>query len=77
MHRIAALSGDSGNDIDLLFGADDEKGVLVANADKQLINAWKQFLNKEVYNDGHDRIYHARNRCAAGVLEGLEHFGFL
>lgn len=60
--------GDSGNDI-ALFGVGEERGIIVGNARPEL----RQWC------DAHpaDYRYFAKAFCAAGILEGLKHFGFL
>jgi sucrose-6F-phosphate phosphohydrolase len=60
--------GDSGNDI-ALFGVGDERGIVVGNARPELFD-WVR-LNPA------DRLYLARAHRAAGIVEGLRHFGFL
>lgn len=57
------VAGDSGNDLDMFV--DPYKGIVVANADPEL----------KVLRG--DNIYQARARHAAGVLEGLRHWGVL
>lgn len=62
------VCGDSGNDI-ALFGVEQVRGILVGNARPEL---------REWYNaNQEDYRYLARGQCAAGILEGLQHFGFL
>jgi sucrose-6F-phosphate phosphohydrolase len=67
LHRIppaqVAVAGDSGNDRDMFVPP--YKGIVVANADADL----RQLTG--------DHIYHAQSPQAAGVLEGLRHWGFL
>jgi sucrose-6-phosphatase len=60
--------GDSGNDI-ALFEVGQERGILVGNARSELL-LWHR-------NHPSDTNYLAKGHCAAGILEGLEHFGFL
>lgn len=63
LNRVV-VAGDSGNDADMLTcGAN---GVVVANYDPEL-----EPLRREA------GVYWARGAHAAGVLEGLEHFGAL
>ena len=57
------VAGDSGNDVDMFV--DPYKGIVVANADPEL-KARRG-----------DNIYQAQARHAAGVLEGLRHWGVL
>jgi sucrose-6-phosphatase len=63
-HTVAC--GDSGNDI-ALFG--NNKGIIVGNAQPELLSWYDQ-------NPASHR-YLAQSNYAAGILEGLEHFGFL
>lgn len=65
-HTIAC--GDSGNDLSM-FQARDERGIIVGNARPELLE-W-HYLNPN------PNRYLAKNHCAAGILEGLQHFGFL
>lgn len=66
------VCGDSGNDIALLEVAllsENTFGIIVGNARPELLN-W--------YNaNRRDNIYLAHSSCAAGILEGLNHFGWL
>lgn len=62
-----AVCGDSGNDIALLAG--EEKGIIVGNAKPELYQ-WYQ-------NNQTDSRYFAKAGYAAGIIEGLEYFGFL
>ena len=57
------VAGDSGNDLDMFV--DPYKGIVVANADSEL-----KALQGE-------NIYQTQARHAAGVLEGLRHWGVL
>lgn len=66
-HRCV-VCGDSGNDIDLFLNGG-ECGVAVANARPELLHALEREQRPEHYV--------AHERCAAGVLDGLRHFGFL
>ena len=56
------VCGDSGNDI-ALFANRVERGIIVGNARPELLQWHYRYL--------------AQNSCAGGILEGLEHFGFL
>jgi sucrose-phosphate synthase len=58
-----AVAGDSGNDRDMLT---EYKGIAVGNYAQDL----EDLL-------GHPNVYFANACYAAGVLEGLEHYGFL
>jgi sucrose-6F-phosphate phosphohydrolase len=59
--------GDSGNDI-ALFG-EDTLGIVVGNARSELLE-WH-------HRQPNPRRYLAKQDCAAGILEGLEHFELL
>lgn len=65
-HTVAC--GDSGNDV-ALFRDRPERGIIVGNARPELLQ-WHQA------NPNPDR-YLALAECAGGILEGLQHFGFL
>lgn len=59
--------GDSGNDIALF--TENTYGIIVGNARSEL---------REWYEDNkRSNLYLARANCAAGILEGLYHFGWL
>jgi sucrose-phosphate synthase len=58
------VAGDSGNDIAMLKG--EMLGVVVANYSKEL----------EVLR-GQKRIYFAKEKYAAGIIDGINHFNFL
>jgi sucrose-6F-phosphate phosphohydrolase len=60
--------GDSGNDI-ALFANREEKGIIVANAKQELLDWHKANPN--------ENRYLAKSEFAAGIEEGLQHFGFL
>jgi sucrose-6-phosphatase len=59
--------GDSGNDIALF--TENTRGIIVGNARSELMH-WHQT------HPNPDR-YLAQADCAAGILEGLQHFGFI
>jgi sucrose-6-phosphatase len=59
--------GDSGNDIALF--TENTFGIIVGNARPEL-REWYE-ANKR------SNLYLARTNCAAGILEGLHHFGWL
>lgn len=61
------VCGDSGNDI-ALFSVDQEKGIIVGNAQPELLR-WFE-INPANYR------YLAKSHYAAGILEGLYYFGF-
>jgi len=58
------VAGAAGADLDMLAG--DTLGVVVAGADRRLRRL-----------EGSPRVYFADRACAAGVLEGIEHYRFL
>jgi hypothetical protein len=58
--------GDSGNDIALF--AENTLGIIVGNARSELVQ-WHQV-------NPNPQRYFAQTHCAAGILEGLAHFGF-
>jgi len=62
------VCGDSGNDI-ALFSVGEERGIIVGNAQLELLR-W----HKANFAEYH---YLAQASCAGGILEGLDHFGFL
>lgn len=61
------VCGDSGNDV-ALFEVGTERGIIVGNAQPELLSWYRD-------NSG-DHHYLANAYCAAGILEGLEYFGF-
>ncbi len=69
--KIAAnktvVCGDSGNDITLFQG--EERGIIVANAKSELLQWYYQHQTPFRYL--------AKQPFAQGILEGLEHFGFI
>jgi len=66
--KQAVVCGDSGNDI-ALFSQGEERGIIVGNAKSELLQ-WHQ-------DNPTDYHYLAQAFCAGGILEGLNHFGFL
>ena len=62
------VCGDSGNDV-ALFSVGEERGIIVGNASSELLK-WHN-ANPADYR------YLAKASCAGGILEGLNHFGFL
>ena len=58
------VAGDSGNDIEMLKG--ELLGVVVANYSKEL-----EVLRRQ------KRIYFAKKKYAAGIIDGIEHYNFL
>ncbi|MHB8899451.1 MAG: HAD family hydrolase, partial [Thermoguttaceae bacterium] len=65
LERIAT-AGDSGNDRDMLMGR--TAGIVVANHSEELRSLQKAKASL---------IYFADSAHAAGILEGLRHYGFL
>ncbi len=65
--NVTVTCGDCVQDISLLDG--EEKGIIVGNAQSEL----RQWYQKNRNNS----LYLAESTCAGGILEGLEHFGFL
>jgi sucrose-6-phosphatase len=63
-----AVCGDSGNDI-ALFKTGGERGILVGNAQPELLDWHRQNPVKHHYL--------TQEHCAAGILEGLRYFRFL
>lgn len=61
------VCGDSGNDIALLQG--EEKGIIVANAKRELLQWYEANQN--------ETLYLAEAGYAAGILEGLKYFNFV
>ncbi len=61
--RAFLVAGDSGNDLEMLVG--DTLAVVVANHSAELESL-----------RGHDQVYFAEARYAAGILEGMAHYGF-
>jgi sucrose-phosphate synthase len=58
------VCGDSGNDEEMLRG--DPKGIVVGNRSSELDRL-----------KGKRRIYFAKNKYAAGIIEGMNHYNFL
>ncbi len=63
------MCGDSGNDLSFFQQNQEARGIIVGNAQPELLE-WHQA------NPSPNR-YLAHSHCAAGILEGLLHFGFL
>ncbi|MFV1967843.1 MAG: HAD-IIB family hydrolase [Pirellulaceae bacterium] len=61
-----ATAGDSGNDRDMLIGQ--TAGIVVGNYDKELLSLKRAKAQ---------RVYFAEAHCAAGILEGLCHYGLI
>ena len=65
LERVAT-AGDSGNDRDMLVG--ETAGIVVGNHDEELASLR--------HSKAH-RVYFATAHCAGGILEGLNHYGFI
>lgn len=65
LERIAT-AGDSGNDRDMLIGQ--TAGIVVGNHDEELAS---------LAQSKSSRVYFAEARCAAAIIEGLQHYGIL
>ncbi|MCB5188923.1 HAD-IIB family hydrolase [Methylobacillus caricis] len=61
--RNFLVAGDSGNDHEMLVG--DTLGVVVGNHSEELEKL-----------RGIEQVYFAQGHCAAGILEGIEHYRF-
>jgi sucrose-6F-phosphate phosphohydrolase len=64
----AIACGDSGNDLSM-FRDRPERGIIVGNARPELLD-WH-------HANPNPNRYLAQAHCAGGILEGLQHFGFL
>jgi len=62
--RYVMVAGDSGNDADMLEGS--SRGLIVGNHSEEL-----------TYLKGAARVYFSQGEYAAGIIEGLYHYGFL
>jgi sucrose-6F-phosphate phosphohydrolase len=65
---LTVACGDSGNDLSL-FTVGQERGIIVGNAMPELLQWYQTYATANHYL--------AKAHCAAGILEGLRHFGFL
>ncbi len=63
-YRNVMVAGDSGNDEDMLTGA--VRGLVVANHSEELGKL-----------EGRVNVYFSEGEYAAGIVEGLYHYGFL
>ncbi len=71
--KQCVMCGDSGNDLDAIRHDGEELAIIVGNAEVELRRYWD-----ELCRDGEQkRVFMAKKHCAAGILEGLEKFGFL
>ncbi len=62
--RFIMVAGDSGNDSDMLTGK--TRGLIVGNHSDELSHL-----------QGEPRIYFSQGQYAAGILEGLQHYGII
>lgn len=62
--RHIMVAGDSGNDADMLLGKN--RGLIVGNHSEEL-----------EYLKGSPRVYFSEGEYAAGVIEGLRHYGLI
>ena len=62
--RHIMVAGDSGNDADMLQG--NTRGLIVGNHSEEL-----------AYLKDAPRVYFSQGEYAAGIIEGLQHYGFL
>jgi len=60
------VAGDSGNDLSMFRVA--PRGIVVANAQPEL---------QRLRDEAHEGLFFATAECAAGVAQGLRHFGIL
>jgi sucrose-6-phosphatase len=70
------VCGDSGNDLSL-FQLVKAKGIIVGNAQPELLDWHYENLSNLPENSQNGQRYLTQAHCSGGILEGLRHFGFL
>jgi sucrose-6F-phosphate phosphohydrolase len=64
------VCGDSGNDIEL-FEVEEVDGVIVGNAMEEL----RHWHEQQAAAGSAKRVFRATERCAAGIMQAMKHFG--